>query len=395
MTQGGDGATGISVGELERLTSMPAERFISRFESLGENCEFGVAQRLCGTEPLGLLRFGAPRLSRLVDCLGNRFETAGKAEGIDLVLSDGSSREYIVYEKNIGMMYHTWQFEGQIDIELLLAQQVVRLRFLARKLIEDLADAQKIFVWKADGDEADLSNIVLLHDRLQTFGNNKLLWIALADSMHASGRAELLRPALIKAYTHSFPKNAAEPDLACWLQVCLTAHNIFEDPLRTQSDSPASVARLSNQPTVHLTEATTVSAIAHIQNRGDVFVSPNGWIGDPGSGLAMEGFVIVEDPNLPFFSCGYRVLQQDGSLSRKANLAEYCGTRSQNRPIYGLSIEVGCVVSASVRLTFEASFVDGSKQGPLSAGELCSAASKSPLEAFRVSLTPAPLGESA
>jgi hypothetical protein len=36
------------------------------FESLGDNCEFGLVQRLCGAEPLGLFRFHATILSNLV-----------------------------------------------------------------------------------------------------------------------------------------------------------------------------------------------------------------------------------------------------------------------------------------------------------------------------------------
>ena len=41
-------------------TGLTIPQIALRFESLGENCEFGLFQRRCDAEPLGLLRFPAP-----------------------------------------------------------------------------------------------------------------------------------------------------------------------------------------------------------------------------------------------------------------------------------------------------------------------------------------------
>ena len=49
------------------------------FESLGENCEFGLVQRRCGIEPLGLLRFSSTPLPPLLHALRERFAGMGAA----------------------------------------------------------------------------------------------------------------------------------------------------------------------------------------------------------------------------------------------------------------------------------------------------------------------------
>lgn len=52
---------------------------LGQFESLGDNCEFGLVQRIGGIEPLGLLRFAGfhipveYRLNRLLDALERGF----------------------------------------------------------------------------------------------------------------------------------------------------------------------------------------------------------------------------------------------------------------------------------------------------------------------------------
>src|SRR5690348_3255112 len=60
--------------------SLPLNRLMLAFESLGDNCEFGLVQRQAGAEPLGLLRFTGiflpieVRLQKLVAALEHRFE---------------------------------------------------------------------------------------------------------------------------------------------------------------------------------------------------------------------------------------------------------------------------------------------------------------------------------
>jgi hypothetical protein len=47
---------------------------VLNFESIGDNCEFGLVQRMAGAEPLGLLRFSSTPLPLLVRALRARFD---------------------------------------------------------------------------------------------------------------------------------------------------------------------------------------------------------------------------------------------------------------------------------------------------------------------------------
>lgn len=45
---------------LQRTDMLPSE-LVARFESLGDNCEFGLVQRHFGAEPVGVFRFPTPK----------------------------------------------------------------------------------------------------------------------------------------------------------------------------------------------------------------------------------------------------------------------------------------------------------------------------------------------
>src|SRR5216683_6255225 len=52
-----------------RLAGLSARELMYRFASLGDNCEFGLVQRRCGAEPLGLFRFATIGPESLVQLL--------------------------------------------------------------------------------------------------------------------------------------------------------------------------------------------------------------------------------------------------------------------------------------------------------------------------------------
>jgi hypothetical protein len=71
------------------------------FESLGENCEFGLVQRRCGAEPLSLLRFASAPLPQLLAALHARFQGLGDAASIGVELSP-NGREYMIRDATFG-----------------------------------------------------------------------------------------------------------------------------------------------------------------------------------------------------------------------------------------------------------------------------------------------------
>jgi hypothetical protein len=128
--------------------------------------------------------------------------------------------------------------------------------------------------------------------------------------------------------------------------------------------------------------------VAHIQAAGDTDSEPDGWVGKRGSGLAIEGFSIVLENDLPTAAFSYQTVSADGALSEPVRAGDYCGTRRKAMPVFGLRLCVDDDFVDAFDVTYEAQFVDGSRTGPLLAPMLCCAPSKAALEAFRITLSP-------
>ncbi len=194
-----------------------------RFESLGENCEFGLVQRRAGFEPLGLLRFSFIELVHLVIGLRRGFEGLGDPGTIEVEV-DGPDEEYIVRDTTYGMTYHTWQYQSQLPIETVRHQQAMRLGFLKRKLMEDVAAAEKIFVVKRITPLMP-EEVLPLYAVLNDLGANWLLWVVLADQAHPAGTAEVLLPGLIRGYVDRFApnENASDFSYSAWQSMCEAA----------------------------------------------------------------------------------------------------------------------------------------------------------------------------
>lgn len=153
------------------------------FEGLGSDCEFGLVQRRFAAEPLSLLRFNAVTYSGLMLGLVNRFEGMGAEETTEMItLGNG---EYFVRDRRWGLGMHTFNFVGQIDAEVLYRKFCQRVEFLKRKLLQDLSEASKIFVFYAPGQS--LNDIEMLHAALQELGPVTLLHVT---TLEVAGQAE-------------------------------------------------------------------------------------------------------------------------------------------------------------------------------------------------------------
>ena len=210
--------------------TLPAEQLMMRFESLGENCEFGLAQRRCGAEPLGLLRFASAPLPVLLAGLRGRFEGMGDPEQIDIQVST-DRQEYLVVDKCFGFLYHPWVLVGEADPEDIRRREVKRLPFLRRKLIEDLEEAGKIFVYR--GMHRLPQPLVLrLVAAVRTYGPATLLWVEQQDRDHPASSVEWIVPGLLKGYIDRFApaENAHALSLDCWIAICRNALKAAQAP---------------------------------------------------------------------------------------------------------------------------------------------------------------------
>jgi hypothetical protein len=211
-----------------RASAMPAvaaapAKMMLRFESLGENCEFGLAQRRSGVEPLGLFRFASAPLPKLMGALAARFAGMGEPDHLVIEVSP-NGREYMVFEKRFQFRYHAWVNVDEKTAEEVLAREARRLPFLVRKLLADLADGAKIFVFHGMRPLAEAEAWGLAR-AIRGFGPGTLLWVELADAGNPPGSVRWLGDGLLKGHMDRFAPgdNAHDISLGCWTGLCAAA----------------------------------------------------------------------------------------------------------------------------------------------------------------------------
>ena len=226
----------------------PLDELMLAFESLGENCDFGLMQRHAGVEPLGIYRFSGTNLDQLLSALNNEFEGVGDPENFSVVLAgQAPRREFMVAERTIGG-YHTFIGEGEMEPDEVRARQAKHLKFLRRKILEDLRTAEKIWVWK-EAIPSSPDRILTLLRTLQRFGPNKLFWATMGGETNPPGTVEQLGPDLIRGYVKArLEAGSSEPLPAkAWFEACEDAYRIWY-PSETESD----LTGPEFQPTVSL-----------------------------------------------------------------------------------------------------------------------------------------------
>ncbi len=166
---------------------------LRQFESLGANCEFGLLQRRFGAEPLGLLRFAATRPRTLLILLRSEFEGVGDPAAMTLLTNP---RDFRLRHESSRLTLHTRLRPGpDTEPQAVFARQCRHITFLRGKLLRDLREARKIFVYfrprLADTDIDDI------YAGLATYGPNRLLCLRLADAAHPPGFVEWRTPRLM------------------------------------------------------------------------------------------------------------------------------------------------------------------------------------------------------
>jgi hypothetical protein len=205
-------------------TGMSLAQLAMQFESLGENCEFGLVQRRCEAEPLGLLRFSSTFLRNLLRGLDSGFAGLGEIADVEPRLEgEGPEKEYMVHEQRYGLVYHTFVYEAQRSAWLVREQEAARLKFLRRKFLEELELSEKIFVYKRNlVAEEEILPLLLALNR---HGRNRLLWVVPACHGRPPGSVEVVMPGLLKGYIDRFaPEEDAHAfSFATWIRLCINA----------------------------------------------------------------------------------------------------------------------------------------------------------------------------
>ncbi|MGD0434551.1 MAG: hypothetical protein ABSA58_26015, partial [Acetobacteraceae bacterium] len=208
-----------------RRTGLSFPELATKFESIGDNCEFGLVQRRCDAEPLGLLRFSGSFSNQIVRGIELEFEGIGEPADITPRLEgDEGRREFMIHERKYGLVYHTFVYEGERAVELMRQQEATRLQFLRRKFVEELRAGEKIFVFKSAAavTEAEILPLFMALNRNQS---NTLLWVVPEEQGRPGGTVEVLMNGLLKGYIDRFAPvdNAHRFSFEAWVVVCVHA----------------------------------------------------------------------------------------------------------------------------------------------------------------------------
>lgn len=182
-----------------------------RFESLGgtgHGCEFGIFQRKFGAEPLGLLRWADLGVEQLCRALESEFEGVGDPENtVVFVPETGHDRpEYWTRDHRHHMAMRSFVYCDEVSETEMIRLARQRLKFLRRKLLEDLRLSEKMFVYKNMKRNLTLEELDRLYAAVRSYGDNTLFYICYSDRNHPAGTVEVIseKPGLILGYTDRF-----------------------------------------------------------------------------------------------------------------------------------------------------------------------------------------------
>jgi hypothetical protein len=151
------------------------------------------------------------------------------------------------------------------------------------------------------------------------------------------------------------------------------------------ADAPAAAAEQAPAP-APLVPNTDI--VAHLQRVGDTGVNFGAWLGKPGSGNWVEGFSMSPRADIAAEDIEYQAVLGRGWLSPWITGGKFCGSRGMALPLLGLNIRLRGKAAEQFTCEYQASFVDGTRVGPVLAGKSCEANSLSPMEAFRITIRP-------
>ncbi len=238
MADGGVNRSHLAAALPEEISKAGIGVLLRRFESFGDNCEFGVFAGMLGDKSLGLFRAGGtsewmivPRPGRptLASALAGAFEGFGTAADLRLEYKDG---EFLCFSNKYDFCFHTGEKNPAAALPELAARQTARLRWLAEKFLEDIANPSKIFVRKSNGAETE-TQIIELAQAMRRHGQAWLLWVSPATPQEPPGSITIMPNRLMRVTISALSdyKRANRVDALAWLNAITAAHLVLASPV--------------------------------------------------------------------------------------------------------------------------------------------------------------------
>ncbi|MDE2430396.1 MAG: methyltransferase domain-containing protein [Burkholderiales bacterium] len=209
---------------------------LSRFVSLGDNCEFGFVQRHFGLEPGGLLRWAITPLEALRDALNNRFEGIYKFENLrpssdDMVLDLGTNiafhTQMFSVEKNGPRVF----LDDEENRRRIYETELQKIIYLKQKLLDELTGGNRIFVYKRNSG-VSVDELAGLVEDIRSFNpSNLLLTVCATDRPDLIGSVQLISPGVLCGYLGRLApyEKADDIEIHSWLEILKEAGKMKEE----------------------------------------------------------------------------------------------------------------------------------------------------------------------
>lgn len=128
-----------------------AQNVIARFESLGDNCEFGFVQRQLGYEDGSLFRWTVSPFHPLVKSLNSSFEGMYQFEHLEPSAPD------MVKDRLTGLAFHTKMYSkdgvfiaSEEEWRKIYEDEISKITYLKEKFFKNLLNKARFFVFKSN-----------------------------------------------------------------------------------------------------------------------------------------------------------------------------------------------------------------------------------------------------
>ena len=230
--EGGDSLS-LGVGDglklIDRAWQEQNRNLVTRFESLGDNCELGLLHREFGAERLGLFRFAGINIHPLIAAIQNRFDGFATPDDLNLRLQGG---EWLAVSRRYDFEFHTHRFVDTVTEDQVRELESRHLQFLVRLFLEDVEDASKIFVWRNGqrGNTQPEEGMVELYQTLRAIGPVRVLWITLADDDHPHGTVIQRDEGLFRGYIDTLAayETATTYSTSSWITLLTEAVRVID-----------------------------------------------------------------------------------------------------------------------------------------------------------------------
>lgn len=192
------------------------------FEPVGNNCEFGFAQRHRSAEPLSLFRWTSITHANLLRLLHSKLVDYDLPERYSL--GGNFQVEYFLKDSEYESASHTGVKASDISPDEFLLKLRKRQVFLKRKFLEDAQAGQKIFLHKVDGPLSE-SHMAELQTAFEALGVQKTLFVMRATPEHPGGSFHLRNSNSMVGY---LSKNMPETQFTEWDKIVVGVYDTFK-----------------------------------------------------------------------------------------------------------------------------------------------------------------------